>query len=572
MRPFATDVPPEPGWFTVTASGGPVTVTAAEVSSENPHELHLSLSREFDDDETVTVSYRRPQGSPGLWDTSGNQLANFANLLVENTADTAPSVTAVTVVSDPRDADTYARGEVIRVQVTFSEPVDVTGVPTLTIDMDPAYWGSKQATYVSGTGTRHLVFAHEVVRPNYSTQGIAVIGDSLALAGGLIRSAADGEDAELGHDRLEHDSEHKVDWQLDPPPAEEPAEPGVNRAPTYGGQEAVVLRNALPAILVSLPLSKDDFSDPDGDELTFEMTVDRDDVHVAGGVWYFPVAGRVGYIAKNSCALADLGEPESDAFYTVVTMTATDPDGASTSATATFRTDPAAEPCPTLSSATVDGATVTLEFDADLVRSWVPDEAGTRWQFAEIAADHFEVTVDGTAVSLADTDPVAFDTDDDGNADGDTITLTLADAVTSNQTVTVTYDPGDHPRAAPFEDQAATNNSPPPPGPPKPMKAVVDGSDLILTFSGDLAPVSDAAARNLIFAFLIEGARDSFGTPVSQSPSRVAVDGATITLTLGTPIAAGDGVTITYWGTTLQDNDGTRLPGFTTTLTTTAQN
>ena len=619
-RPFATDVALRPEWFTVTASGGPVTVTAAEFSPEDARELRLSLSRELAEDETVTVSYRRPSGHPGLWDAAGNQLADLIDAPVD-TSPSTPTVTAVAVVSDPRGGDTYARGEVIRVRVTFSEAVEVTGVPTLTIDMDPAYWGAKQATYVSGTGTAELVFAHEVVRPNYSTQGIAVIGDSLALAGGLIRSVSYGEDAELAHDGLEHDASHKVDWHLDPLPAEDPVgEPGVNRAPVYGGEEAVILRNALPAYLVSLPLSKDDFSDPDGDDLTFTMTVDRDDVHVPHGLRYIPSVGRVGYVAKNSCALADLGPLEADAFYTVVTMTATDPDGASASATATFRTDPAAGACPALSTATVNGATVTLVFDDDLVSSWIFTADSPQSRMAEIAASHFTVTVDGTAVTLADTDDaVAFDTDAYGDADGDTITLTLAEPVTSSQVVTVSYDPGDNPRAAPFEDQAATNNTPAPAqepetpkepqqpeepqepetpkepqqpaqepeeepetlpkkepeqepeepeGPATLISAAVDGSDLILTFSRDLAPVSGAAARNLIFAFLIEGARDSFGTPVSQSPNQVAVNGATITLTLGTPITAGNDATITYWGTTLQQADGTRLPGFTTTLTT----
>ena len=57
--------------------------------------------------------------------------------------------------------------------------MDVTGAPQLTIDMDPAEWGAKQAVYQSGSGTfTTLVFAHTVVEPNISTQGIAVLANT----------------------------------------------------------------------------------------------------------------------------------------------------------------------------------------------------------------------------------------------------------------------------------------------------------------------------------------------------------------------------------------------------------
>ena len=52
-----------------------------------------------------------------------------------------------------------------------------------------------------------------MVEPNYSTQGIAVLADSLALSGGTIRSAATNANAVLGHTGRGHDSGHKVDWR-----------------------------------------------------------------------------------------------------------------------------------------------------------------------------------------------------------------------------------------------------------------------------------------------------------------------------------------------------------------------
>ena len=131
----------------------------------------------------------------------------------------APAVTGVEVTSAPRADATYARGETIEVTVRFSEAVAVTGAPGLSLDMDPASWGEKRAAYARGSGTAALVFAHRVVEPNYSTRGIAVLANTLALNGGTIRAAATGADAAFGHTGLDHDPDHKVDWRLAAAPA-----------------------------------------------------------------------------------------------------------------------------------------------------------------------------------------------------------------------------------------------------------------------------------------------------------------------------------------------------------------
>ncbi|MCY3646450.1 MAG: fibronectin type III domain-containing protein [Chloroflexi bacterium] len=128
----------------------------------------------------------------------------------------APSVTGVEVTSDAGDDNTYFLGETITVTVTFSEAVNVTGTPQIKIDMDPAHWGTKVVDYQGGSGTASLTFNHEVIEPNYSTQGIAVLENSLALNGGTIRSSS-GVNAVLTHTGLGHDAEHKVDWTQSPP-------------------------------------------------------------------------------------------------------------------------------------------------------------------------------------------------------------------------------------------------------------------------------------------------------------------------------------------------------------------
>ena len=230
-RAFARDRgAPEPAWFAVKASGGPVTVTGAAFAADDPKVLKLSVSREFAADETVTVSYRRPAGESGLWDVDGNQLKDVVDWPVARTETGPPEVTGVALVSEAGDDATYALGETVRVALTFSVAVDVDtsgGAPRLSLDMDPAHWGTKQAAYEGGSGTDRLTFAYTVVEPNESTQGIAVLADTLALNGGTIRSAVTETDAELSHEGLGHDPAHKVDWRLAPPPVPAPAVTGV---------------------------------------------------------------------------------------------------------------------------------------------------------------------------------------------------------------------------------------------------------------------------------------------------------------------------------------------------------
>ncbi len=80
--------------------------------------------------------------------------------------------------------------------------------------MDPAHWGQKWAVYKSESGTADMLFPYEVVQLNISTQGIAVLTNTLALNSGAIRSAATEGDADLAQDGLAHDPNHKGDWQL----------------------------------------------------------------------------------------------------------------------------------------------------------------------------------------------------------------------------------------------------------------------------------------------------------------------------------------------------------------------
>ena len=214
-RPFATDAAPRAVWFTVAASGGPVTVTGAAFSADDPHELRLSVSRDFAADETVTVNYRRPRDAAGLWDVDGNQLADVTDKPVANGAAEAAAVTGVAVVSDAGGDATYAAGDTVRVAVTFDEAVAVEtedGTPRLKLDLGgDDGTGERWAAYEDGSGTRTLTFAWTAAAPDESAAGVAVRADTLELNGGTIASVATQTAAALGHPGLDPDPAHRVD-------------------------------------------------------------------------------------------------------------------------------------------------------------------------------------------------------------------------------------------------------------------------------------------------------------------------------------------------------------------------
>src|SRR5205085_12038142 len=78
----------------------------------------------------------------------------------------------------------YNAGDVISIQINFSEPVDVTGTPTLTLN------SGGTATYASGTGTSSLNFNYTVLATQNNVDLNYSATTSLALAGGTINDFA----------------------------------------------------------------------------------------------------------------------------------------------------------------------------------------------------------------------------------------------------------------------------------------------------------------------------------------------------------------------------------------------
>lgn len=131
----------------------------------------------------------------------------------------------VTNVTSAKADGAYTAGTTITVDIVFSEPVDVTGTPQLTLAT-----GSPATTpinYVSGSGSATLSFTYTVAAGNWSPDLDYAAAGSLSLNGGTIQDTA-GNNATLTL----------------------PAPGGAN---SLGANKALVVDAVLPALTVSTP-------------------------------------------------------------------------------------------------------------------------------------------------------------------------------------------------------------------------------------------------------------------------------------------------------------------------------
>ena len=169
-----------------------------------------------------------------------------------------------------------------------------------------------------------------------------------------------------------------------------------------------------------------------------------------------------------------------------------------------------------LSTATVNGRSLTLRYDSSLDSTSTP------------AAAAFTVTVAGAERTVSRL-----------SVSGTSVNLLLSSAVTSGQTVTVSYTvPNTNPiqdlagnDAAALTNQAVTNSTA-----PVLSTATVNGATLVLTYDGALDTSSVPAAG--AFTVMVAGS--------ARTVSAVAISGSAVTLTLSPAVTHGQAVTVSY--------------------------
>ena len=124
---------------------------------------------------------------------------------------TTPTFSAVAITSDPGTDDTYATGDTITVNVTFSEAVTVAGTPRITLDIggQPRYAGYSG----DGSSAAAQAFSYTVLVSDQDADGVSVLANSLALDGGTIRATDDSAAAALTHSAMSF-ADHKVDTEV----------------------------------------------------------------------------------------------------------------------------------------------------------------------------------------------------------------------------------------------------------------------------------------------------------------------------------------------------------------------
>ena len=146
----------------------------------------------------LTIASRRKEGlGLGLGtikavgtDISAEQNYDSQWNLAEHKVDGRPYVKSIAITSTPTDGETYALDESVEVAAYFDQKVDVEGVVELPIEVGGE---TRLAAYLSGSGTKSLLFSYEVKAEDGDSDGISVLAGTettgLGASEGTIKLA-----------------------------------------------------------------------------------------------------------------------------------------------------------------------------------------------------------------------------------------------------------------------------------------------------------------------------------------------------------------------------------------------
>ena len=132
--------------------------------------------------------------------------------------DFPPTVTDAWITARSPRGDTHVLGDIVEVQVLFSERVRASGKPQLALTVGSA---TRQAAYeYTHWGNRLVHTRYQVQAGDFDSDGISLGMNALNLNGGSIQDAV-GNDAELSLDShaIVDDLDHKVDGSVDLAPS-----------------------------------------------------------------------------------------------------------------------------------------------------------------------------------------------------------------------------------------------------------------------------------------------------------------------------------------------------------------
>lgn len=145
-----------------------------------PMTVSLGSDFQYVDDVRMYVSAGGMHSGAGTWHSMNNIVIDPAV-----PPDTTPPT--VTGVNSSTANGTYKVGDVVSIQVGFSENVTVTGTPQLTLETGAM---DRMVNYASGSGTSTLTFTYTVQAGDTTPDLDYVSTSALTLNGGTIRDAA----------------------------------------------------------------------------------------------------------------------------------------------------------------------------------------------------------------------------------------------------------------------------------------------------------------------------------------------------------------------------------------------
>ena len=145
------------------------------------------------------------------------------------------------VSSSPLAPTWYGPGEQIQFTVEFSLPVTVAGDPELEFNVTTPSPGNERMSYLSGSGTRELVFSYTVGTVDDDADGVWWNANSLRLdSNDSITGAYNGLNALLDHSELGKLDGHRIDQNPRAVSQEVTSDPtdGTD-SDTYGADDAI---------------------------------------------------------------------------------------------------------------------------------------------------------------------------------------------------------------------------------------------------------------------------------------------------------------------------------------------
>ena len=162
----------------------------------------------------------------------------------EHHVNAAPRVVSHRVSSSPLARIRYGPGEEIQFTLEFSLPVTVVGNPRLEFKIDTPASQNEFASYLSGSGTKKLVFSYTVLTVDEDLNGIEWGANSLQLVDGIdeITGVYNDLAAILDHTTLNRLQAHRINqtpWPVSQDVTSDPTH-GMD-SDTYGAGDVITL-------------------------------------------------------------------------------------------------------------------------------------------------------------------------------------------------------------------------------------------------------------------------------------------------------------------------------------------